>query len=195
MDLALVLDFHTAWWDKEMLFCQGIGPWQAQVPKEKQIAGYRADEYGAHVVLMRRALLALDPFALESSQFVNFRKERSKLCDEPRADGKPSTLAFMDDQVKISPWIYTSAFTTLMIKDFRQVKHFLATAKDTLGNHHVRWLRENVDCTLAHPNREVGLAMAVALLEIYDEVPLDSRVVIDPKKEVLVETNPDETEV
>ena len=39
-----------------MMFCQGIGPWQAHITVEKQKAGYRTDEYTVRVILMRLRL-------------------------------------------------------------------------------------------------------------------------------------------
>jgi hypothetical protein len=45
--------------EAEMLFCQGIGDWQKDIPKVDQKAGYRADEFPVHVVLARRRFRAL----------------------------------------------------------------------------------------------------------------------------------------
>ncbi len=55
-DLAFVLAFNAAWWDREMKFCQGIGPWQAGVSAERKRVGYRADEMSVHVVFARMRL-------------------------------------------------------------------------------------------------------------------------------------------
>ena len=62
-DLAFVRGFCLWFWNDEMAFLQGIGPWQLgqhelfpslSVPTEKQRAGFRADEHGIRVVLGRR---------------------------------------------------------------------------------------------------------------------------------------------
>ena len=143
-DLAFVLAFHVAWWDDEMLFCQGVGPWQENVPAADKKAGYRADEYSAHVVLMRRRLVEMD--VEKDGKFATWREHRDQLDDTPGENGEKSERAFMNEQAA----------------------HFLSTALQVQGNHHQRWLVDLVDCSLAHPNPEVALAMGAALLSIYD---------------------------
>ena len=58
-NLRLVLSFCKSWWTPEMLFAQGIGPWQAHLPTSERLAGYRADEYSVRVVTMRWKLLVI----------------------------------------------------------------------------------------------------------------------------------------
>jgi len=41
-DLSFMVAFHEDWWNKEMLFAQGISVWQKDVPPLYQRAGYRA---------------------------------------------------------------------------------------------------------------------------------------------------------
>lgn len=55
-NLAFVLAFNVVWWEPQMTFAQGIGPWQSDLPLAKQRAGYRADEYSVRTVVMRRDL-------------------------------------------------------------------------------------------------------------------------------------------
>ena len=58
-NLQLVLAFCKSWWTPEMMFAQGIGPWQAHLPTSEMVAGFRADEYSVRVVMMRWKLLVL----------------------------------------------------------------------------------------------------------------------------------------
>ena len=96
-DLAFVLGFNIAFWDPEMKFCQGIGPWQKDLPAVKQKAGYRADEYSVHAVLARRKLIGLNPF--EDDRFSDFQRERALLSAEIGEGGEESERDFMDKQV------------------------------------------------------------------------------------------------
>ena len=165
-DLSFVLAFHEAWFNAEMLFCQGIGPWQAGIPEVDQKAGYRADEFVVHVVMARRRLLAISKQVGTHPKFERFNQHRAALDTTPLSDGEDSTQVFMD----------------------KQVIHFFFTALETLGNHHDRWLVPLVDCVIAYPVKEVALATIVVLLQIYDGKECDAALLaIDTATMVTVE--------
>jgi len=98
-DLSFVLAFHETWWNAEMLFCQGIGDWQKDIPKVDQKAGYRADEFPVHVVLARRRFRALSGQIGTHSGFQGYWAHRAGLPTTPGSGGEASTQAFMDTQV------------------------------------------------------------------------------------------------
>ena len=82
-DLAFVHCFCRWFWNGEMTFLQGIGPWQLgkhelfpdmdAVPAKKQRAGYRADEYTIRAVLMHEKLKELECETKTSIFFEDFR--------------------------------------------------------------------------------------------------------------------------
>ena len=85
-DLAFVRGFCLWFWNDEMAFLQGIGPWQLgqhelfptlSVAKEKQLAGFRADEHGIRVVLMRAKCERLAAAVETDQSFQDFRVSSS----------------------------------------------------------------------------------------------------------------------
>ena len=161
-DVAFILDFNEAWWVPEMDFAQGIGPWQRLLPREHQAAGYRCDEHGVRVVTMRRRMvrLAAEVQNETSPSFRRYWEWRNKLPKDPPADAMDG-----EDDGGIDA-----------LSDFEysglQADRFFETALATLGNHHRRWLVELLPLSVYHPNQELGLALADAILARYDGVGL-----------------------
>ncbi len=104
--------------------------------------------------------LAADVQNENSPSFRRYWEWRNKLSKDPPADAVGG-----DDDGGIDA-----------LSDFEysglQADRFFETALATLGNHHRRWLVELLPLSVYHPNQELGLALADAILVRYDGVGL-----------------------
>ena len=166
-DIAFVLDFNDAWWVGEMNFAQGIGPWQSGVQRADQLAGFRADEYSVRCVLMRRRLVALKNDACGggggggggvATSFARADEWRAKLSRDAPMAAEGGSGSSGGGVSSLSDYDYSA----------EQRRVFFETALATAGNHHKRWLVQLLPCSIYHPCRRLGVAVAAAIIARLD---------------------------
>ena len=165
-DIAFILDFNDAWWVPEMDFAQGLAPWQRSLDRENQHGGYRCAEQPARAVTARRRLLRLSALVEEEDapEFARYRQWRAKPAlrappdDDDDDDGGSGGGDDDGGLGSLSDYEYSGI----------QTRRFFEVAAATLGNHHRRWLVGLLPCSIDHPNKKLGLAVAAAILARYD---------------------------
>ena len=138
-DMAFVLGFCRAFWDRNMSWMQAVAPWQSELKEERQKAGFRSAEMPLKVILQRIELQSLDPWLDDNkTEWSAYISEFGSLGPEEQKQSKEEAATF------------------------------LSTCLDVHGRHSERWLADLVDCSPAHPNMDFAVACGEFLLAIYD---------------------------
>jgi hypothetical protein len=153
-DISFVVCFCNVWWDGEMAWFQGIGPWQANIASSDLRGGHRANEVAIHVVLARRRLLEAQAKATTYHEGFQTYREHRDAC----TDSAAPSLSSSSPHSELSDRKYCD----------KQAEYFFVTALDVQERHFRPWFQEPVDSCCAYHDLGIALPLTKALLAVYD---------------------------